>query len=95
MHTRALALTGSLLPRTELDKVRYGPLGGVLAEERLMAAYRSGLLERRSPAGPADGLGARRSPRIFGAAGVAQLCSECAADGHWRDDCPLLLLPQP
>jgi len=38
--------------------------------------------------------GARRSPRVHGPVGVAPLCSECAADGHWRDDCPALLLPQ-
>ena len=80
-------------PSLHSEQVRFGPLGGVLAEERLMAAYRCGL--RESVAAPrSDGGGARRSPRVNGAVGVAPLCSECAADGHWRDDCPALLLPQ-
>jgi hypothetical protein len=69
-----------------------------------MAAYRSGMLERAGAAGGSGsgsssgggsgGSGARRSPRVHGPVGVAPLCSECAADGHWRDDCPALLLPQ-
>ena len=78
--------------------MRYGPLGGVLAEERHLAAYRAGLLARSGAAaasGTSPGGGPRRSPRVHGAVGVAPLCSECAGDGHWRDDCAQLLLPQP
>ena len=60
-------------PDFVLDKVRFGPLGGILEEERLLAAYRAGLLERR------------------GGAALQPLCSECAAETHWRDNCSTLL----
>ena len=73
-----------------LDKVRYGPLGGISFEQRLMANYRAGTLAPKAASAKGARSSPRTSPRISGPVDITALCSECAAETHWRETCPSL-----